>query len=837
MRILFQNQWLKWGSVFLLAALVLAGTYYYQIQSLGKVQAAYTISNSARFISGNSDYLSRTPGSAGNQRTWTWSGWVKRGTLSTDQVLFGAASDNSNRTLIGFTTTDDQIQLYSILSGGNQARKYTAPVLRDPAKWYHIVVAVDTTQATAANRSRFYVDGVEVTSFPTNSEFALNDSTRINSTIAHNVGRNGGSVPSLYLDAYLSDVYLIDGAQLAPTCFGETDSNGYWRPKTYSTASPCAAYGTNGFHLAFGNGSALGTDSAGSNNFATSTNMTAAVSQLTDSPTNSFATLSPINRAAGVTQTTLSQGNLRASNAAASWTGALATQEFPKTGKWYTEITLNAAPPYLAIGLAISQTTNSQSIDAGLYLNSAAGIWYNTQSATGPATSAAGGMGNWTTGDVLNIAYDTDNGKIWFGRNNTYYSSGDPSAGTGATFSGTAITSKDWQVGVGTYTADAQVNFGQGGQSGLTYDSASGGTFKYTPPSGYKALSTNTLPAPTIAVPKNYFDAYAYTGTGAATSSTHFAFSPSLVWIKNRTDVASHAIFDSVRGVQKFFSSNASTAEDTDDTQSLSAFGSAGFSLGSGASTADVNTSAKNYISWVWKESPTSGFDIVTYTGTGVAKTEVHALSSAPEMIIVKDRTAASTNDWAVYHAANTSAPETDYLLLNSTAATADDATYWNDPAPTASVFSVGTNADVNTNTNSYVAYLFDQVDGFSKFGSYTGNAAADGPFIYTGFKPRYVMIKSSTAADAWLVYDTARNTYNVAGTTLVPNTTAADATISGIDFLSNGFKLRTITTTPNAAQTYIYAAFAEQPFYYSAQAAASAVITSAVTFLMGMTF
>ena len=259
MRILFQNQWLKWGSVFLLAALVLAGTYYYQIQSLGKVQAAYTISNSARFISGNSDYLSRTPGSAGNQRTWTWSGWVKRGTLSTDQVLFGAASDNSNRTLIGFTTTDDQIQLYSILSGGNQARKYTAPVLRDPAKWYHIVVAVDTTQATAANRSRFYVDGVEVTSFPTNSEFALNDSTRINSTIAHNVGRNGGSVPSLYLDAYLSDVYLIDGAQLAPTCFGETDSNGYWRPKTYSTASPCAAYGTNGFHLAFGNGSPPGT--------------------------------------------------------------------------------------------------------------------------------------------------------------------------------------------------------------------------------------------------------------------------------------------------------------------------------------------------------------------------------------------------------------------------------------------------------------------------------------------------------------------------------------------------------------------------------------------------
>ena len=472
-----------------------------------------------------------------------------------------------------------------------------------------------------------------------------------------------------------------------------------------------------------------------------------------------------------------------------------------------------------------------------MYLNSAAGIWYNTQSATGPATSAAGGMGNWTTGDVLNIAYDTDNGKIWFGRNNTYYSSGDPSAGTGATFSGTAITSKDWQVGVGTYTADAQVSFGQGGQSGLTDDSASGGTFKYTPPSGYKALSTNNLTAPTIAVPKNYFDAYAYTGTGAATSSTHFAFSPSLVWIKNRTDVASHAIFDSVRGVQKFFSSNASTAEDTDDTQSLSAFGSAGFSLGSGASTADVNTSAKNYISWVWKESPTSGFDIVTYTGTGVAKTEVHALSSAPEMIIVKDRTAASTNDWAVYHAANTSAPETDYLLLNSTAATADDATYWNDTAPTASVFSVGTNADVNTNTNSYVAYLFDQVDGFSKFGSYTGNAAADGPFIYTGFKPRYVMIKSSTAADAWLVYDTARNTYNVAGTTLVPNTTAADATISGIDFLSNGFKLRTITTTPNAAQTYIYAAFAEQPFYYSAQAAASAVITSAVTFLMGMTF
>jgi len=316
-------------------------------------------------------------------------------------------------------------------------------------------------------------------------------------------------------------------------------------------------------------------------------------------------------------------------------------------------------------------------------------------------------------------------------------------------------------------------------------------------------------------------------------SITSAAFQPDIVWIKDRTSANAHGIFASSTATYPAWASNATNAEGGGFGTALTGFLSNGFSLG--ASTT-VNTSGDNYISWLWKESPTSGMDIVSYTGTGANRTISHALGVVPDMMIVKRRD--STGNSTVYHGSLT-ASTTQILLLNTTAAVATDATAWNSTAPTASVLSLGTNVDVNASAGTYVAYLFKGIEGFSKFGSYTGNAAADGPFIYTGFKPRYVMIKSSTATDAWLIYDTARNTYNVAGTTLVPNTTAADATITGIDFLSNGFKLRTITTTPNAAQTYIYAAFADVPFYYSAQAAATVASTfvSAVAFLMGMAF
>jgi hypothetical protein len=303
-----------------------------------------------------------------------------------------------------------------------------------------------------------------------------------------------------------------------------------------------------------------------------------------------------------------------------------------------------------------------------------------------------------------------------------------------------------------------------------------------------------------------------YTGTGATRSLTGVGFQPDLVWTKSRSNIETHKLVDSIRGATKALSSETTGDEVTES--GLTSFDSDGFTI-DGTTDTGYNTNTYTYVGWNWKKGVTPGFDIVAYTGTGVARTISHSLGAVPHFMIVKARTTAGTDQgWPVYHRNLTSASY--YILLNSNAAEVLASTVWNSTTPTSSVFSVGTNALTNTNNDTYLAYLWTEIAGFSRFGSYTGNALADGSFVWCGFRPRWIMIKSSSAVDAWLIYDAARDTFNVSGTTLVPNTTAADATITGIDFLSNGFKLRTITTTPNAGQTYIFAAFAEAPFKYS---------------------
>ena len=314
-------------------------------------------------------------------------------------------------------------------------------------------------------------------------------------------------------------------------------------------------------------------------------------------------------------------------------------------------------------------------------------------------------------------------------------------------------------------------------------------------------------------------DALAYTGTGASNAISSLGFSPDLVWIKNRGAATDHALYDTTRGTQAQLSSNTTGDEVTSST-GLTSFDSNGFTIGTSTL---VNTSGTQYVAWSWDEGPKAGLDIVSYTGNGANRTIAHNLGVAPKMIIVKARVTASTDQgWPVYHASNTAAPETDYLLLDSTAATADLDTVWNDTAPTASVFSVGTSALVNTNNDTYIAYLFSEVEGFSKFGSYTGNGSSDGPFVWCGFRPRWVMVKRTDSTGGWFVWDTARDTFNLAYKWLAPNLSDAEnstatANTWDIDILSSGFKIKNDGAFSNASGgTYIFAAFAESPFKYA---------------------
>jgi hypothetical protein len=333
----------------------------------------------------------------------------------------------------------------------------------------------------------------------------------------------------------------------------------------------------------------------------------------------------------------------------------------------------------------------------------------------------------------------------------------------------------------------------------------------------------------TIDKPDDYFNTLLYTGNGSTQSITGVGFQPDWVWIKNRTSAEASGVFDAVRGVTKMLSTQNTDAETT-DANSLTAFGGDGFSVGS---SLRLNQSTNNIVSWNWlangagvsntagsitstvSANTTSGFSIVSYTGTGANATVGHGLGVAPDMIITKVR-ANSGNNWAVFHK---SLGAGNIIWLNLTNAVSADTSFWNNTTPTSSVFSIGTQGDTNRSANTIIAYCFAEKKGFSKFGSYTGNGNADGPFVYTGFKPAFVLVDNKNQADDWYMFDNKRSSFNQVQANLKPNANAAEAssTSYAFDFLSNGFKLRSSTgAVNNNTDTLIYMAFAENPFVTS---------------------
>ncbi len=335
---------------------------------------------------------------------------------------------------------------------------------------------------------------------------------------------------------------------------------------------------------------------------------------------------------------------------------------------------------------------------------------------------------------------------------------------------------------------------------------------------------------PTINKGSDYFGVLTYTGDGAASKTivdtNAVSFTPDFVWIKGRSGTTDHALYDAVRGTTKQLESNTTTAETT-ETTGLTSFVNGGFTVGN---LAQMNTSGATYVAWCWKAgsstvtntsgsisaqvraNTTAGFSVVTYTGNGATGATVgHGLGVAPKMVIVKQRS--STEAWVVGHQNLTG---WNYILnLNSTAAQFIPSTQCLG-TPTSTNIVVGPNASTNSNTATYVAYCWAEIAGFSRFGSYTGNGSADGPFVYLGFRPKWVLIKVySGTTDYWILFDTARNTYNLMNLSLFPNTADSDftSTTAVIDTLSNGFKLRGTNGVLNGnGYSYIYAAFAEHP-------------------------
>lgn len=789
------------------------------------VPSGYQISRSLRFNSADSAYLNRTPGTAGNRKTWTWSWWVKRSKLGTLQQIFSAENTASNYYFYIRFLAADTLEIFDYNAGpGTFLWQLTSTqVFRDVGSWYHIIYSVDTTQATASNRVKLYVNGSQVTAFSTANYPSLNFDTQVSYNGLHYIGRR--VLGTDYLDSYSTEINFIDGQALTPSSFGETDATtGVWTPKAYT-----GTYGTNGFYLNFSDNSGttattLGKDSSGNGNNWTPNNfsVTAGVGNdsLVDSPTNygtdtgvggevrgNYATYNPLQIMSS--NPAFTNGNLDVTSNAGSWQGAAGS--FAVTsGKWYWENTITAVAGTggdVFIGIArtdtVFTTANPQNISGTIvYLRSDGHKRIDGTDTTYGAT--------YTVNDVIGVALDMDASTVTFYKNNTSQGS--------ISFSSSSLAGKAVLPFNIVITSPTQVvsNFGQR-------------PFAYTAPSGFKALCTTNLSTPAVVKPNTNFDVALYTGTGSSLSVSSLGFQPDFTWIKGRSGATNHALYDAVRGVQKDLVSNSTSAETT-ETQGLTAFGSTGFTVGT---LAKLNTNAATYAAWNWKANgagssntsgtitstvsanTTAGISVVTYTGNGTAGATVgHGIGIAPKFIIVKERSAVA--GWGVYHA---SIGALDYLALNTTAAKVTN-TMWNNTSPTTTVFSLGGSGfGVNDSTVTAVAYCFAEIAGFSRFGSYTGNGSADGPFVYCGFRPKFVMLKSSSnSLVSWWILDSARNTYNVTNSGLFPNlSNAENSTINAADFLSNGFKLRSADNEVNQSSgTYIFAAFAEAPFNYS---------------------
>jgi len=657
---------------------------------------------------------------------------------------------------------------FIVFSGGVgsiSGNKTTTAVYRDPSAWYHIVFVFNTTSATAEDRMQIWVNGVRVTAWDTNTLISQNFAGYINnSTYVHELG-------ALY---YTPNTNFVDG---------------FYLPFTNTTST-----------------TTLGNDFSGNGNNWTTNNISltpgATYDAMTDVPTLTSATAAnyPVLNPLSIYVVSPTDGNLAFSGTSAGGIGSMGAT----SGKYYWETV------YTAIGSGDGVLVGVRSAES-IATNAAENVGYygggtenGKKTINGGAASAYGAT--WTTGDVIGVALDIDGGSITFYKNNV------SQGAISYTFTGKSWVSFNWRTGsAGTNTGS--INFGQR-------------PFAYTPPSGFVALNTFNLPSSTIPAGNKFMDVVLRNGgapSGGTYSTTINMANGALLWDKPRNQVGSNYLIDSVRGISQLLSSDQTAAE-TSLASWFTAFNNGSFTTGG----SDWGSSV-SLVDWIWaaggtgvtntsgtitstvSANTTSGFSVVTYTGTGANATVGHGLNVTPSMVIVKRRDSSTNGDWFTYTAMTGNA---NALYLNLTNASAASGGAWNNTSPTSSVFTVGTSTGVNASASTYVAYCFAPIAGFSAIGSYTGNGSTDGPFIYTGFRPRWIMIKSSSAVGNWIVFDSSRLGYNGANDYLLPNSSLGEGTDVDIDILSNGFKPRDSAGPTNVSgTTYVYACFAENPF------------------------
>jgi len=800
-----------------------------------------SIERSVRFNTTDStEFFNNSLGTnmTGNRQICTISVWFKRVDEASGGMIEYGYGGYQNSAYGGGLKWDGSGRFFVTQEVSNSTtwKVATTRVFRDYNTWYHLVVAVDTTQATASNRVKIYINGVQETSFSTETYPSENYSSNNLGYNKCRIGASNGYSDARYYsgwNGYLAEYHFIDGQYLDPTYFGYTEGQtGIWRPKKVTGVT----YGNNGHYLDFKDNTStttLGYDRSGNGLHFSNNNLSVASGvgndSMKDTPSHNYATLNSVHwnilYGAGGTGNgaDFTNGNLRfvsPSSVTSPYNRATSSTISVDSGKWYFEATQEHSDNGVTIGFS-----EVDAIDSNGYYTGSWGFnpFDQRYMIAGTETSYGAKASN---GDVCGFAFDLDKNTMQL-----YINNSGQGVVTGLGISGKTVV---MTAQIAFWTNKWVFNFGQQG-------------FAYTPPTGYKALESTNIPpiAPSIVRPQRHFDTLLYTGNGSASHKiTGLEFKPDLVWVKCRSNAKWHILVDAIRGTSANVSSNSSDAEFTETH--IPSFNEDGITVAD-IDSGTANENSYTYVAWCWKAGggsntynidgngygtaaaagldggttdPTgasvnteNGFGIYTYTGNGTAGANIaHGLGKKPAWILIKSRSASSKN-WVVYHHANTNNPSNVYLELSGSDANADETEIFNDTEPTSSLITIGDDGKVNQNSVTYVMYVWTEITGYSKFGSYIGNGNSNGPYIQLGFRPALIIYKATNDGQHWQIHDSKRLGYNSRNDSLEPSDSSTEQTNRNIDILSNGFKLRNGLSQSNGGSiNYIYMAFAEQP-------------------------